>query len=282
MNYNFGVKNNWRRMMWNRIVERLSVPPRDAVVLYLAGESDLDRKVAISKGFRSRNLIAVEMDERIATMLRNSGTLTVCGGIDLAVGYWANQPVHVVLADFCSGFTQSPCQLLMNLATNRFFSDSVVAMNLLRGRDRWNRKDSPTEINEAMNRRIIGTHRARAAFNYQADYLKDIIVYEPLVCPPGFVTEAELNAFLLQRADIEQHSYMSTSGQVFDSAVWRNCSLTGILAWRVRDTNSKGRQLGMKQIDIDAALYGKSAIKDAPIARQILAIRATRTRLLNQ
>jgi hypothetical protein len=76
MNYKFGTKANWRRWQWNRIVERLAVPVRDAVVVYLAGPEDLDRPVALSKGFRPDNLIAVDRDGDVVKQLRMNGTLS--------------------------------------------------------------------------------------------------------------------------------------------------------------------------------------------------------------
>lgn len=59
-NYNFDEKNKWRIWNWNRIRERLTCKPRDALVLYLAGPQDLDRAVAMRKGFDPLNMIAVE------------------------------------------------------------------------------------------------------------------------------------------------------------------------------------------------------------------------------
>ena len=39
--YKFGNKNNWRRWQWNKIMERLNKPPKDAVVVYLIGPCDI-------------------------------------------------------------------------------------------------------------------------------------------------------------------------------------------------------------------------------------------------
>ena len=43
-NYKFGRKNNWRRWAWNKAKDRLSVPVKDAVVLYLPSKQNIDQK----------------------------------------------------------------------------------------------------------------------------------------------------------------------------------------------------------------------------------------------
>jgi hypothetical protein len=136
MNYKFGTKANWRRWQWNRIVERLAVPVRDAVVVYLAGPEDLDRPVALSKGFKPDNLIAVDRDGDVVKQLRMNGTLSVCATIeDVVMSFPVDRSADVVIADYCGGLSQSRANMIYRMIHSPNFSKTVWSFNLLRGRD---------------------------------------------------------------------------------------------------------------------------------------------------
>ena len=51
INYDFGAKNNWRRWAWNRAKERISVKPKDAIVLYLPAKENFGYESCYSKRF---------------------------------------------------------------------------------------------------------------------------------------------------------------------------------------------------------------------------------------
>ena len=78
-------KEEWRRWVWNRVTERIPKVARDgsrradATVLYLVGPNDLDREVALSKGFRGFNVIAVDIDEECIVKVRKAHNLGICG-----------------------------------------------------------------------------------------------------------------------------------------------------------------------------------------------------------
>jgi hypothetical protein len=134
--YNFGQKRNWRRSVWNAIKEKLSVPVGEAVVLYLAGEKDLDRPVAISKGFKPWNLIAIDRDEQIVKHLKNSGTLAIKGDfLEVIKSWYGHQEIHVIHADFCCGLINPTKDLAVALVCADFFPKGVLSINLMRGRD---------------------------------------------------------------------------------------------------------------------------------------------------
>lgn len=133
--YKYGDKNNWRRWMWNRIVERL--PNRHkAVCVYLAGEQNLDQGVALSKGFKPWNLIAVERDVVALETIRGGGALAVGGDFFDAVDAIAKKHrIDVVFGDLTCGFERHMISRISNFMCHPNMNETVFAFNLLRGRD---------------------------------------------------------------------------------------------------------------------------------------------------
>ncbi len=145
--YKNGKKNNWRRWQWNRIVEHLESigrPRKEAVVLYLAGTEDLDRREAIRRGFRSNNLIAIDTSSDVVKTLRDKSGIACLVDLNEAISVWKPPPtIDVLVADFCGGFSaKSGMGLLNRLRWNPlcFSSEAVIAVNMLRGRDGWTSK----------------------------------------------------------------------------------------------------------------------------------------------
>lgn len=134
--YDYSRKRHWRRWNWNRICERLAVRPRDAVVLYLAGSSDLDRPIALERGFKESNLIAVDRESAVVRELRNSGVITIKGDIlDCLVNWPTRHPLHVVLADFCCAPTCSLVEKICLCESVPSVHRAVFSINFMRGRD---------------------------------------------------------------------------------------------------------------------------------------------------
>lgn len=262
--------------MWNRIVERLSVPVQDAVVLYLAGLSDLDRSIACQKGFRHENMIAVERDRKTHRALRNTGVLAIRGDMLDVVSKWRNQNVHVVFADLCCGVTKDTMFIPMCLAVMPEFQNSVCAFNLMRGRENFHDPE--------FKRLLYGMHRGEFIYESTAfQYLN--VVFGPraqswkfarienqgtFIIPTGLLSiedHQKLQAVLSYARIDQKHcsTYRSTSGQTFDSVCWKNWSL-----WNIFDRET-----------CDRAVLNRVSPNDA-IGKSITAIRATRTRLINQ
>lgn len=131
-------KNIWRAKAWaacRDTVERFcGVPARDAMVLYLPGENDLDISVACRKGFRAENFIAVERDARVVKHLRAQGRTVIGGGLNEVLEAWPDsKPVHVVFADLQSNFGQSVWYALAAWRTSQAFARSVLVLNMQRG-----------------------------------------------------------------------------------------------------------------------------------------------------
>lgn len=167
--YKFGNKNNWRRWQWNRIVERLKdiVLPRNAVVLFLCGEDALDIPIALSRGFRRENLFAIENNDDVAAALRANGILTIRGSlIDVLTAWNPNLKIDVIIADFCGPFALNKLALASQLVTYTFLKDTVVSINLMRGRD-------PLVMNYLANDipGCIPGHRFDGFINYTISYM---------------------------------------------------------------------------------------------------------------
>lgn len=134
--YDFGPKNKWRREVWAEISRRMTpVSRRQSIVVYLAGEEDLDRRIAVSKGFGPENLIAVEKDESVAESLRKRGVNVIVGDlVDVLVGWSRKKPAGVVVADLCESLTWDVVRLFpaSSMATG---GNGVLALNIKRGRE---------------------------------------------------------------------------------------------------------------------------------------------------
>lgn len=139
--YKFGRKNNWRRWKWNQIVNKLKdigKNPRDAIILYLCGPSDIDREIAISKGISNENLIAVDFNESNISTIRKNNKLGIYGDLNSILRNWTpTYLVDVIDADFCCGLNKATIVFgwLLNF-TMALAPYSVISINLLRGRDK--------------------------------------------------------------------------------------------------------------------------------------------------
>jgi hypothetical protein len=291
-NYKFGPKNNWRRTMWNKIKERLLMRPENAVVLYMAGRDDLDRDVAISKGFKHHNLIAVEKDAEVVKILRRQGKLAIHANLIDVLAAWQNLQIGVVFADICCGITPSTIELLYSFFQNPDLSDSVVAVNLLKGRDSYSNH----------LRQFIGeSHRGRAFFDTHTRLADEyaLSVGRPL-------NAAELYQ---PRFTLPFYSEYVSPPQVFNSAVYRNVSsvnfiklhwirerigsetLWEFLCRRFHEETNGGEQKIHRWHDQPLIAHPKAdgcetlndlekLTRKESVARQVAAIKAHRTRIL--
>lgn len=161
-NYNFEDKNRWRIMMWARAAGRVKrmCDTSDCLVLYLAGEQDLDRKIAVRKGFRPANLIAVDATKPVVRALRRTGVNAICGELVSVLASWTHSDVpRLIYGDFCSGLEPTPYRLghaLFELDDKDMKVGEiprgygfVVMFNFQRGRDAWS-NDIRDEIGVAI------------------------------------------------------------------------------------------------------------------------------------
>lgn len=231
-NYQFGNKNNWRRWLWNRIIEKMDNPcdlmlsfkatgrikcetkinRREAVCLYLPGPKDIDREIATSKGIKNNNLIACDTDDEIIKNIRKNGNLGINGDIaDIIYNFGNSLKINVLAIDLCCGLTEYIHKLLHSLIYMDMGYDYIIlGINMMRGRDRY--ATNFTNINDK--------HRGKAMFE----------IFEKMYMGAGprdenhrlFLEDTEDNIIklCLMRDSVSYYSYRSKSGTIFDSIVF--------------------------------------------------------------
>lgn len=132
--YDFGPKRHWRRWIWNRIAERAD---KEGMVVYLPGENDFDRPLALQHGFKDNNLIGVERDKRTLKHLRNGGKLIVEGDVfEVALAILASgKRVSVINADLTKGLCLKDSAKILDIIGHPKSIGITLAINLQRGRD---------------------------------------------------------------------------------------------------------------------------------------------------
>lgn len=254
-------KNHWRRWLWNRIVERLAVPPSQAVVVYLAGRDDLDRPIARDNGFRDENLIPVECDPEAAKVLRAKGRLVIERDLFDACESWKG-PVHVLLADMCCNYTKRITAMAMKLSYLESFSNAVIAANIMKGREGWRGDWACWRPGEHRGRTMCVTNvQSCIAFLKALD----------------LEITAEQEKSLLEYAEPASEDYISDSSQPFDSCVWRNCS-----PWKISEETNVSPQLTRRVMSraielMDAEIYQRLKVRFDDVSGHIAAIKAHRT-----
>lgn len=134
------AKDSWRNWQWNQLRERVTVHPRDAIVLYLAEPDNADYSAAIKRGFSSNNLIAVTIDPKICEMLRASGQLCIYGDIFQVIRAWPiDLPISAVVFDFYCALEKKVSEGLLPICFHASMQRAVVSLNCLRGREHTNK-----------------------------------------------------------------------------------------------------------------------------------------------
>ena len=237
--YKFGNKNNWRRWVWNRITERLNVKPQEALVLYLAGRNDFDRREALRRGFAEHNLIAAELNREARKVLRARKALCIDGEIIDAASFWPPPiPLHVLHADFACGLEAKILARCFTLIASQALNTAVLSFNFMRGRD--------ASTNE-MRERWATWQVSRGLMHAQAPVHRAALFYtEFCFCCFSFIkgcyrsvdSDGIIQLNELRREQIEEfnncrrrlweftnpvfYTYKSESGQMFDSCIFIN------------------------------------------------------------
>lgn len=134
--YKNGQKNNWGGREWN-VLSKWTPDHANAVVLYLPGSEDADRKRALDRGFHPANLIAVETNAKVVRKLRAQAVTTINCSLSKVCEAWpAHTPVSILVADFQCGIEKEILDVVGAWLTNPAFSDCALTINLQRGRDK--------------------------------------------------------------------------------------------------------------------------------------------------
>jgi hypothetical protein len=288
-----GNKNNWRRTQHNRIVNHLRKHPSECVVVYLAGEDDLDRKELLNRKFKPDNLIAVNRSQTIVQKLRNRGVLAIQGELTQVLASWKSKPrIDVLIADFNCGLERNILRFLRTLFHYECFSETfVLAINLRRGQEKTDIKLDQrldqlqivvrNEITEpGLNFSLDLLHRGHACLLRlhrnagAAEYFsKHKARQDPKKDAKDFI-EWEKNQgstrslkWFIECTEPEFYSYKNPAKKVYDSLVLRLPSRS-FPGWLGNEKDNKY----MKTIDLSA---------ESDMARQIAAVKAHRTRRFN-
>lgn len=141
--YEFAEKDEWRKVMWNRIAHRVAKAPRRCLVVGLFGAKGLDIDIATSRrlGFRRENFVNVESDPAAVERARGNGINTIRGELATVVALWGEPRIDVVIADFCGGLSSRTILTMRDISVTPSLADrAVVLVNVLRGRDRLVRR----------------------------------------------------------------------------------------------------------------------------------------------
>lgn len=225
MNYDFGQKRHWRKWIWNRIAERSD---RNGLVVYMPGVNDFDREVAIAKGFRPNNLIGIERDGVALTRIRKNGALVASGDVFHAVDALAvGRGASVVFLDLCCGLSRQLVLKTHLWMQSPAFANTTFAFNILRGRDKetngWRRwicslPDKGWMSGDEKHRgAILGKLLAFASLQSVARCANESQLEIDAV-----LDDETLEVFVSHFQNNGCNTYMSTSGQVFDSLVFKN------------------------------------------------------------
>jgi hypothetical protein len=210
--YRAGSKRNWRGWQWNRIVERLAVPPEDATVLYLCGPEDLDRAKALEKGFRTENLIAVDVVEENVRRVRAGGGLAICHDLhELILNWPTDWPIHGIVADYCGGLSGTTLPLRAALMFSPATYGAIVSANFLRGHDA-----ASNEIRAKWDTVADDDLRGHRGFSFAMEcFFEGTLCH----CPPGPLPD--LGETYWPHTEAAFNSYTSTGWTYFDTVVFR-------------------------------------------------------------
>jgi len=168
-NYKFGQKNNWRRQAWNELTCRILKykKPSAAIILYLAGQQDLDRKIAIDHGFHPDNLIIIERNKDNIKTLRQQAKIVIQGDLIDILAAWKPDglPIDIIYADLCCGIEPRTIAIYRAIANKPCFWGANVLINFQRGRDaRFTSSKEKGEIDLIFPE--IGKHRGKLYLAY--------------------------------------------------------------------------------------------------------------------
>ena len=105
VDYRNPQKNQWRARVWGAI--RAATPnPSSGLVLYLPGSTDLDARIAVRRGFRLENMVAIDRDKSIISQLRADRRIAINADLFETLLAWPDHvKVGAVIADLQCGLT---------------------------------------------------------------------------------------------------------------------------------------------------------------------------------
>lgn len=235
-NFDFGRKRAWRKWEWNRIEELYykDTPKkrkRDAVILYLVGPNDFDRKIAIQKGFSNNNIIAVDCCNDNIESVRRSKNLGIIGKLNDVIRAWGGrEKIDIIVADFCCDFNKSIFAFIQDLVDLPCFNyNTVVSVNLSRGMPGSKSEMVFNDI-EFMKRKT-GSHRGKMIIALYAKLVNNYKLRFAALCGNEDIKDRTLIDFKKSVLHLYDHllsrsffyTYKSRSERMWmDSVVFQN------------------------------------------------------------
>lgn len=145
MNYNFANKRHWRRTLWNQIESLSNINRNNCIVVCLDTTQGGEVEFLLRRGYRPQNIYAVNYNvAQVVVMNKNISKRLGCKvnilgiGIDRAIQKIISQGItpNVVNMDFCSQLCKETINTMQNVSAS-LPSNSVISVNLLRGREKW-------------------------------------------------------------------------------------------------------------------------------------------------
>jgi hypothetical protein len=242
-NYDFASKNMWRKWVWNRIDEKVmekNNTRKDSVILYLPGPEPHDLKIALDKGFKSNNILAVDLDANNIETVRKRGGLGINADIcDVLIAWDEKINIDVLLVDFCCGITQTAIEFIESLlVSGGIHNNTVLAINLLRGRDGATQKyREEIELIDLKHR--SSKHRAVQFFWCYMRRLFSLVPELSTIVKDRFINKGKLedwikhiekvtkpNIYSYKSVSINEHTGKRTVN-IMDSAVFFPCLCKG-------------------------------------------------------
>ena len=131
-----GNKRHYRRIVWNTFAETCPVPRAEAKALLMPSLEGDEIDIALSKGFRERNIYIVDRNPAIVAVLKRRYPLVTAIGLPLSRIRERIPPntIHVANFDLC-GCVSDTLSRTLNRAAKILADESIVAVTTLRGRE---------------------------------------------------------------------------------------------------------------------------------------------------
>ncbi len=225
--YRNGIKNNWRRSVWNEALRRTNGTEKHFPVLYMPGSEDLDRPVAEAKGVPRQNLIAVDRDRQNVHRLRSHGLPAIRGDVFEALWAWPSSVrLSAVFIDLCCGLVGKVARDRNVFWLHPSVSGAVIVMNFLRGRDAWSSSHfhGLEHVAHAVQPGLSGKHRGfiwlfLSSINLIGDESRRHSEEDVLISDPAYTESASLVINSIYAPTF--FSYRS-GPQIFDSVVFQS------------------------------------------------------------
>lgn len=195
---------------------------KDLTIMYLPGEQDIDRDIAKRKGFNVKNMIAVDRDTKVVSKFKNDKKLIIEGDIgDIIYNYKNSKKIDIIIADLYHGATFNLLKLIYQIITsNALNNESIIAFNLLRGRDNYIKSDFIKNLDvNVKHRGEIATGLFIRILNDFTNNLENICNIDNMIKDDSLDSAIVYNNISITK-NAKYNSYKTINGLIYDSCVF--------------------------------------------------------------